>query len=279
MSRPRREVQPHLVPLGAALRRAREAARPELTQTALSGALGWGQTKVSLIEAGRQTPTPDDVSAWAGATGADLDELLDARESALVRNLDIREAARRPGGANVLQSDLANLEAPSRVIAEYQPTLIPGLAQIPAYTRAWLTQPARVELGDPLGPADVEDVITRRAARQRAAAGKRITAAVPDWVLTASYGTAATQRAQLDALITSVNAGTLDLVVMRRPLALLHGFELLDDAVVIETVVGARVMAHAEVLAQFESALTEARRQGVSGNRAVREIERAKQAL
>lgn len=276
MSRPRREVQPHLVPLGAALRHVREAAHPELKQTALAAALGWGQTKVSLIEAGRQTPDEDDVTAWAAATGADLDELLAVRESALVRRMDIRAAARRPGGANLLQGELADLEAVSKMIAEYQPTMIPGLAQTPAYTRAWLTQPPRVELGD---PPDVEELIAGRVARQRATAGKRIVVAVPDWVLTARYGSVATQRAQLDALVTSVNAGTYDLVVLQRPLALLHGFELLDDSVFIETVAEGTLMADAEVLARFRAAMTEARHLGVSGAKAIRAVERARDSL
>lgn len=277
MTRVRREVQPHLVPLGAALRRAREQVRPALSGNRLAVTLGWGQTKVSLIEAGRQTPTDADVIAWADACGADRDELLAVRESALVRRLDIRAAARRPGGANVLQGDLATLEAASAMIAEYQPTMIPGLAQTPAYLRAWLTQPARVELGD---PPDVEDVIAGRLARQRAAAGKRIVVAVPDWVLTAQYGSVDTQRAQLDALITSGGpGGVLDLIVVRRPLALLHGFELLDDAVMVETVAEATVMADSEVLARFRSALTQARHFGVSGARAVGAVQRARDSL
>lgn len=276
MSRPRREVQPHLVPLGDALRRARETARPELKQTGLSDALGWGQTKVSLIEAGRQTPTEADVVAWAEATGAESGELLEAREAALTRRLDIREAARRPGGANVLQGDLANLESTSGTIAEYQPTLIPGLAQTPDYTRAWINSPARVELGD---PPDVDELVADRAARQRAAARSRIVAVVTPWVLTAVYGSVQTQRAQLDALITAVNAGTLELVVAHKPIALLHGFELLDDAVVIETVAEATVMAHADVLVQFRRALTQLRSGGVSGAPAVREVEQARDSL
>lgn len=280
MSRPRREVRPHLVPLGNALRRAREAVRPALSGNQLAKRLGWGQARVSLIETGRQTPTEADVVAWADATGADRAALLAAREAALTRHLDIREAARRPEGANALQGDLGTLEDASTTITQYEPTLIPGLAQTPAYVRAWMNQPGRVELGD---PPDVDDVVSRRLERQRRTAGRAITVVVPPSVLTAVYDPTpagrAVQRAQLDALATSVSHGSLELVVVRRPVAILHGFELLDDAVIVETVLGLHVMADPQVVAGFRELLRRMRRDGVTGRRALDEVAAARDSL
>lgn len=273
---PRREIQPHLVALGAELRRAREALRPEVSGAELARRLEWGQTKVSLIEGARQTPTEGDVRAWAQATGADTDVLLDAREHALTRRLDIREAARRPGGADALQGDLETLEAASSTIAEYQPIVIPGLAQTPAYTRAWLSQRDRVELGD---PPDLDDVVARRASRQRQAGERRIVVAVQPAALAAVYGTVEVQVEQLDALVTAASRASFDLIVARHAVAILHGFELLDDAAIVETVVGAHVMADPEVVAQFRAALTRIRRTGATGGAAIREVKRARRAL
>lgn len=267
------------------MRRARQAMRPVVSGNALAGRLaqrraGWSQAKVSLLENGRQAATDEDLRDWAAETGADLDELRAAREADLTRQLDIREAARRPGGVVELQGDLENLEAASTTIAEYQPTLVPGLAQTPAYTRTWLTQPERVELG---GDIDVEGIVARRSERQRRLAGRDITVAVPPAVLSAVYGSGAagvaTQRAQLDALATSVEGGALELVVVRRPVAILHGFEVLDDLAIVETVAGLHVMSRPDEVAQFQAAMAKMRREGLTGSRALREVAAARDAL
>jgi transcriptional regulator with XRE-family HTH domain len=44
--------------------------------------LGWGQSKVSKIETGRQLPAEADLRAWAQATNADPGELLALLEQA-----------------------------------------------------------------------------------------------------------------------------------------------------------------------------------------------------
>jgi transcriptional regulator with XRE-family HTH domain len=269
------------------MRRARQAMTPEpgarvpeVSGSELARRLGWNQAKVSLIEAGRQTPTVLDVQAWAEVTGADVAALLDERDRSLTRTLDIRAAARIPGGVDALQGDLETIEAASTSIAEYQPTLVPGLAQTPAYTRAWINQPGRVDLG---GPADAEDVVRYRADRQRRLHGRALTVAVPSAVLAAVYGTGragvATQRAQLDALTTAATGGGIELIVATRPLAILHGFELLDDAVIIETVAGGHVLADPGIVEQFRGALAWLRRHGATGARALREVTAARAAL
>lgn len=260
--------------LGATLRRARETYG--VSGNELAKRLGWNQAKVSLLESGRQTPSEDDVITWATETGADRTELLDAREDALVRRLDIRDAARRPGGVEALQGDLETLEAASTTITEYQPTLIPGLAQTPSYTRAWLSQPARVELG---GQVDVEQIVARRGDRQRRLRGHTIVVAVQPAALIAVYGTAEVQREQLDQLAAAVNAGVLDLVIAQRPVAILHGFELLDDAAIVETVAGAHIMSDPAVLASFRSAIQSIRVHALTGRQAVAEVQQTRDAI
>ncbi|MGY4999516.1 helix-turn-helix domain-containing protein [Streptomyces sp. 900105245] len=49
-------------------RRLREL-RGQRTQRDIAGLLGWPQAKVSKLETGRQTATPEDVIAWANASG------------------------------------------------------------------------------------------------------------------------------------------------------------------------------------------------------------------
>jgi len=275
---PRRPVR--YPELGATLRRAREALDPPVSGNALAERLAdhnpghrWSQAKVSLLEAGRQQPSETDVLDWATETGTDPGELLDARERALVRRLDIREAARRPGGVEALQGDLETLEAGSRTIAEYQPTVVPGLAQTSAYTRAWLSQPGRVELG---GAVDVEDIVARRRQRQQRLRDRSIVVAVQPAALTAVYGTVDVQLEQLDAL---AGDESLQLIVARHPLAILHGFELLDDAAIVETVAGMHVMADTSVVEQFRAAMRRLQRDGATGRQALAEVRRARDAL
>lgn len=260
--------------LGASLRRAREAYG--VSGNELAKRLGWNQAKVSLLESGRQTPSEDDVMAWASETGASSAALLDAREHALVRRLDIREAARRPGGVEALQGDLENLEIGSITIAEYQPMLIPALAQIPSYTRAWLNQPDRVELG---GRVDVEQIVARRSERQRRLRGRTVVVAIEPTALTAVYGTVQVQREQLDQLASAVDSGALDLVVAQRAVAILHGFELLDDAAIVETVAGAHVMSDPQVVDMFRTAMQSIRNYGLTGRAALAEVRRARTAI
>lgn len=260
--------------LGAALRRARETYG--VSGNELAKRLGWNQAKVSLLESGRQTPSEDDIIAWAIETGTDSAALLDAREQALVRRLDIRAAARRPGGVEALQGDLESLEAGSTSITEYQPMLIPGLAQVPAYTREWLSQPARVELG---GQIDVEQIVARRGERQRRLQGRKIVVAIEATALAVVYGTVETQREQLDQLAEAADSGALDLVVVQRPVAILHGFELLDDAAIVETVAGAHVMSDPQVVGAFRMAMQSIRSHGLAGRQALAEVRRVRAAL
>ncbi|MEJ2860555.1 Scr1 family TA system antitoxin-like transcriptional regulator [Actinomycetospora flava] len=262
--------------LGEELRRAR--VRTTSNQSEFARLLGWQQSKVWRLEDGRIKPSEDDVRAWAAAAGVDEGELLDARERALTRHLDIREAARTPGGVEALQDDLARLEAGSRTLVEYQPTVIPAMSQTPEYTREWLTAPGRPELG---GVLDVDAIVERRSRRQREARqrGAALTVAVEPGALTGVYGSTDVHRAQLDALAEQAATGDVELLVARRPLPILHGFELLDDAVTVETVAGVRVMSDPEVHGQFVALLDRVREGGHSGAAALRAVREAHDRL
>lgn len=237
--------------LGRALRRARQRVEPE-SGNRFAERLGWPQSKVSRLEGGHQLPSEADLDQWAAETGADPGELREARRRVLVRDLDIRAAALEPGGVEALQGELGELEAESTLLAEYQPLVIPGLAQTPDYTRAWLNQPGRPSLAAEL---DVEQIVLRRLRRQQRAReeGKWIVVAINEAALQATYGTPEVQAEQVQRLHDLAAAGEVELLVepLNRPTALLHGYELLDDAVVVETVYGARIMADPDVVDRF----------------------------
>ncbi|MGW3614139.1 helix-turn-helix domain-containing protein [Micromonospora sp. NPDC005163] len=147
------------VRLGAELRQLRR--REALTLEQVCDRLGWASTsKLSRIELGQSRPDL-----------ADVLDLLDvyqvpapARDALIVI---ARDAATSHGWWKTLgemserQRTYAELEAGAAHIVEYQPAVVPGLLQTPAYARL------RVAAGALLTPEiDVEAEVRARALRQ-----------------------------------------------------------------------------------------------------------------
>ncbi|MET8279247.1 helix-turn-helix transcriptional regulator [Micromonospora sp. NPDC005174] len=145
--------------LGAELRQLRR--REALTLEQVCDRLGWASTsKLSRIELGQSRPDL-----------ADVLDLLDvyqvpgpARDALIVI---ARDAATSRGWWKTLgemserQRVYAELEAGAADIVEYQPSVVPGLLQTPAYARS------RVAAGVLLSPeVDVEAEVRARALRQ-----------------------------------------------------------------------------------------------------------------
>ncbi|GGM38976.1 transcriptional regulator [Micromonospora sonchi] len=144
--------------LGAELRQLRR--REALTLEQVCDRLGWASTsKLSRIELGQSRPDL-----------ADVLDLLDAyqvpppQRDALI--IIARDAAVSRGWWKSLgemgerQRAYAELEAGAASIVEYQPALVPGLLQIPAYARQ------RIAAGQLIDPeVDIEADLRARAAR------------------------------------------------------------------------------------------------------------------
>ncbi|KXK59201.1 DNA-binding protein [Micromonospora rosaria] len=145
--------------LGAELRQLRRHAALTLEQ--VCDRLGWASTsKLSRIELGQSRPDL-----------ADVLDLLDVyhvpapQRDALI--VIARDAATGRGWWKSLsemgerQRTYAELEAGAATIVEYQPALVPGLLQTPAYARLW------IEAGRLVNPeVDVDADVRARAARQ-----------------------------------------------------------------------------------------------------------------
>ncbi len=126
------QSNPRRARLGTWLRELR-AARYR-SASALGRDLGWQQSRVSKLERGAQLPTPEDLDAWATATGANpavRAELADLLTAARVE-YSVWSDVYRTGGIAERQAELGRLEAQAAVIREYQPAMIPGLVQTPA---------------------------------------------------------------------------------------------------------------------------------------------------
>ncbi|MGH3942313.1 MAG: helix-turn-helix domain-containing protein [Pseudonocardiaceae bacterium] len=130
-----------------------------LSTPQLAGRLGWSQSKVSKTELGRTTPSPQDVDAWARATGASSatrEELRVLAERAATRLTAWRREL--APGRRRMQQDIERFEAAASVVRVFSPDVVVGLAQTPAYAAAMF------RLGRDIGRA--ENVVGARLARQ-----------------------------------------------------------------------------------------------------------------
>ncbi len=246
--------------------------------SALARHLGWQQSKVSRIELGQQLPSRADLDEWIAAVGADADELHQLLDDAHVQMVSSRAAARGADGLPGAQVDLAALERTSALVAEYQPHLVPGLAQTAAYARGWLTQADRPTTLDTI---DVEGVVEARLRRQGILyqPDHQVVIALGAAALGAVHGDVEVQRRQLGHLQVIAELPAVELLVEPpgAAMATMRGFELLDDRVVLEDTDGSRHLTDPVVVARFLAALTALRSRALSGRdaiAAVREVER-----
>ncbi|MEU8185188.1 helix-turn-helix transcriptional regulator [Micromonospora sp. NPDC049044] len=145
--------------LGAELRQLRR--REALTLEQVCDRLGWASTsKLSRIELGQSRPDLADVLDLL-----DIYKVPTPTRDALI--VIARDAATSRGWWKTLgemserQRTYAELEAGAADIVEYQPTVVPGLLQTPAYTRVL------VEAGAQFTPEiDVEAEVRARTLRQ-----------------------------------------------------------------------------------------------------------------
>jgi transcriptional regulator with XRE-family HTH domain len=124
--------------LGKRLRELRQQAG--LSGKELGESLSWVGSKVSKIENGKQTPTDDDIQAWAGATHKE-----DQAESLLaaLHNLELQHAEWQrvlKAGMKSHQATLSQIDEKTKFYRGFDNTVIPGLIQTPEYARARFAQ-------------------------------------------------------------------------------------------------------------------------------------------
>jgi transcriptional regulator with XRE-family HTH domain len=127
--------------LGAELRKRREAAG--VTATHIADETGWDRTKISRIEAGQVDISTVDVIFFLGACGIYLAEARD-----MVQLCKIAKEGQgywlSPHG-EWLQDSLSSLiyhESTAGRSISYEPFVVPGLLQTPAYSRVWIGRSA-----------------------------------------------------------------------------------------------------------------------------------------
>ena len=122
--------------LGERLRAVREQAGMSGLDLARALGPGWRQPKVSRIENGQQLPSADEIRAWAAAVGTDAAPLLALHGKAAAEYGPFKDRIAGAGGPAAFQDELRALETScTRLLAEYQPALVPGLLQTAAFMR------------------------------------------------------------------------------------------------------------------------------------------------
>ncbi|TCB98026.1 helix-turn-helix domain-containing protein [Micromonospora zingiberis] len=183
--------------LGAELRQLRR--REALTLEQVCDRLGWASTsKLSRIELGQSRPDLADVLDLL-----DVYQVPPSQRDALI--VIARDAATSRGWWKALgemgerQRTYAELEAGAAGIVEFQPSIVPGLLQTPAYARL------RIAAGQLMDPeVDVEADLRARAARHavlRRVEPPRYTALITEAACEAAGDPVEVRREQLRHLL------------------------------------------------------------------------------
>lgn len=121
--------------LGARLRELRVEAGLEGKD--LAAVLGWQTSKVSRLQNGKQTPTREDLTAWAGAIGQPA---VEAELHGLLAGLDMKQQHRSwrrqlAGGHRGRQEIAVRQTETTKLIRGLEVVRVPGLFQTPEYAR------------------------------------------------------------------------------------------------------------------------------------------------
>lgn len=218
--------------LGLRLRELRRDAR--LTGRQLAATYGWHPSKISKIEGGKQTPSEDDIEAWAQSCGHPelTAELIASLRTLEGQYVEFRRMFR--AGQRATQDAIAEIEAESQAIRNFENVFVPGLLQTPEYARYRLAESL-----DDIGAADdIDEAVGARMQRQQVLyrPGKRFHFVITEAVLRYRLCPLDVLAGQLDRLVSLTTLTTIKFGVIpferRLPIAPVHGFYIYDERVV-----------------------------------------------
>ncbi|MFC1418490.1 helix-turn-helix domain-containing protein [Streptacidiphilus cavernicola] len=230
------DFQQARVTLGARLQELR--AEAGITGRQLAERLGWPQSKVSKLETGKQTPTAEDLRAWADGVGApDVAAELVAR----LRGFETRYRTwkRQLASGHRARQELGTTElSRSQTVCCYEPAIIPGLMQTADYARCVFTRNADFRET----PRDTEDAVRARLKRQEALydRDRRSHFLVWEAALHTLLSPRQIMASQLDRLggLIGLDTVSLGIIPLRAPMRRSpgHGFMIYDERLVtVET--------------------------------------------
>lgn len=274
------DFQQARVSLGARLRELR--AEGGLTGRELAGRLAWGQSKVSKLENGKQTPTVADLTAWAEGTGnpGATGELIGR-----LRGLETQYRSWRrqlAGGYRAVQDAHRAQAQRTRFRRSFDPSLIPGLLQTADYARSVLTRYSTLHTA----PRDIEAAVRARMGRQGILMDQTRSFHFLVWegALRARPCRPAVLSAQLDRIVGRLGPGNVRVGIvpfeadMNLPAGV--GFSVHDDSLVItETWHAEMWLDGSEDVALHVRAWEALERNALYGAGAHRALMRAKQTV
>ena len=155
------EVQQAREVLGYRLRDIRKDARVSGRQ--LAALAGWHFTKISKIEHGRSMPSDADIELWCFHCAAEsqIADLTAAARGIEKMYIELKRLMR--AGTARYQQELLDEETRTHHFRVFEPAVVPGALQTPAYAAVRVT-----EFADMVGiPADVQATVAVRMERAR----------------------------------------------------------------------------------------------------------------
>jgi transcriptional regulator with XRE-family HTH domain len=213
-----------------------------LTARKLAAEAGWHPTKISKIEHGTQTPSPDDVRVWCAHCGAG-DQVSDRIASLrAVEGMFVEWRRLERTGLRRANESVAPLYERTRRFRIYSSWVVPGPVQTGGYIAAVLDR-IRVRRGL---PDDVAAAVKVRLERQHVVheGDRRFAVVLDESVLRSRIGGAETMAEQLRHLIavsrlSSVSLGVIPLDADRSAGWPIESFWMFDDGrVCVELVSG-----------------------------------------
>lgn len=179
--------------VSAELRALREGRR--LSCADVARAIGVSESKISRMETGRRGLYADDVAAILGYLQAP--PKLRQELVALVRAGENRNWHAIHGKLPGHWRDLIEFEAQASAIYNYEPLVIPGLAQTADYARTVMRG-----VNDKLTDAELDSLVAIRMGRQMILGRTEVHLAVDETVLRRHLGAPLMMRTQLQHLLT-----------------------------------------------------------------------------
>ena len=255
--------------LGDRLRELRLASG--LSGKRLAERVGWAASKVSRIENARQAVSDSDVQIWCETTGAPESVAAALRDQ--LRNLRLDEASGQRHGRSAQRSgptDTGDLEQTARTIRVFELSVVPALVQTAEYARYVLLAAAEWSNAS----IDIELAVQARMELQRVlyAPGKDIVITLSEAALRLPICPREVLGAQIDRLLAlqglpGVRFGVIPLD-RRLPAQPMHGFWIVDDAVLIKTMTGEIVTRQTQDLAVYHRLAEALASVALAGNQA-----------
>ncbi|WP_329010230.1 helix-turn-helix domain-containing protein [Streptomyces sp. NBC_01601] len=222
--------------LGTRLRELRfSCPGGRLTGQQLAQRLGWQGSKVSKLENGKQTATPEDLRAWADATEQpEVYAELAARLAGFESHIRSWRRALANGFKPMHEGLSAEIERTSEMWL-WEESVIPGLLQTPEYAHHVIRRYAEL-----LGFAnDIEAAVRSRVRRQEwlYRPGRKLHVLMWEAALRSLICPPTVLAAQLDRLTGLIGMDTVELGVIPFAASVkivpANGFWVLDDRVVV----------------------------------------------